>query len=44
MLHDYENKVWCNAGSCPGVVSVVEPKLREMQMQPGVRPDENAHV
>ena len=43
LRHDYLNKVWCDAARCAGVASVVAPKLRELQMQPGVRRHENAH-
>ena len=39
---EYLNKVWCDASHCAGVAPEVEPKLRELQMQPGVRRHENA--
>ena len=42
LRHDYLNKVWCDAARCAEVASTVEPKLRELQMQPGVRRHENA--
>ena len=37
MRRDYLNRVWCEAARCAGVASAVEPSLRAMQMQPGVR-------
>ena len=42
LRQDYLSKVWCDAARCAGVASAVEPKLRELQMQPGVRRHENA--
>ena len=41
LRHDYLNKVWCDAARCAGVAWAVEPKLRELQMQPCVRHHEN---
>ena len=29
--------IWCGAARCAGVATAVEPKLRALQMQPGVR-------
>ena len=42
LRYDYLNKGWCDAVHCAGVASAVEPKLRELQMQPGVRRHDNA--
>jgi hypothetical protein len=42
LRHDNLNKVWCGVARCAGVASAVEPKLRMMQMQPGVRRHEQA--
>ena len=39
---DYLNKVWCDAARCVGVASAVEPKMRELKSQPGVRRHEDA--
>ena len=37
LRHDHLNRVWCGAVRCAGVATAVEPKLRALQMQPGVR-------
>ena len=37
LRHDHLNRVWCGAARCAGVATAVEPKLRALQMQPGVR-------
>ena len=37
LRHDHLNRVWCGAARCAGVATAVEPKLRVLQMQPGVR-------
>ena len=42
LRHDNLNKVWCGVARCAGVASAVEPKLRMLQMQPGVRRHEEA--
>ena len=37
LRHNHLNRVWCGAARCAGVATAVEPKLRALQMQPGVR-------
>ena len=37
LCHDHLNRIWCGAARCAGVATAVEPKLRALQMQPGVR-------